>query len=83
MRDWNYTTEAVEKLKSWLVAYLWGIETRKKSYISLLFVMLVAYLWGIETYQCIPIDGKCVHVSSLPMRDWNYLVLMTPYKHYI
>ena len=59
-----------------LVAYLWGIETHLHSNRIGARKVLVAYLWGIETSRSLSAIMRCRIVSSLPMRDWNFLSIV-------
>jgi len=49
MRDWNYVCVNKRKIHQAFVAYLWGIETRRKWKENICWSVFVAYLWGIET----------------------------------
>ncbi len=57
------------------VAYLWGIETIVSCKFCCIEGPFVAYLWGIETTYCFHCRKHCCSVCSLPMRNWNTIIM--------
>ena len=76
MRNWNPQPPVfIWHTELLLRAYLWGIETIKKCYCFINYIWLRAYLWGIETQRACNVGVIHHSVASLPMRNWNTLVL--------
>ena len=60
-----------ELKKTWILSYLWGIETQRRWSKKHDVYWILSYLWGIETWYW---DNTGIRWSKdfiLPMRNWN------------
>jgi len=80
MRNWNLYFFVKSFFSFSLRAYLWGIETRFQPLDKPYTLKLRAYLWGIETIWRHGVFFLCLVVESLPMRNWNYFFLSSPWN---
>ena len=72
---WGIETQNWKALYEWMdmfLAYLWGIETWIPWTPVMMLPMFLAYLWGIETWFSLTHHPRRCHVSSVPMRNWNW-----------